>query len=95
MSTPPFLTVQRTCAGRTPTNGAFRTWIEAALRGAEAAPGALVLRIVDEPEGAELNQAWRNRSAATNVLSFPAELSENPALRVLGDVVLCAQVVRR
>jgi probable rRNA maturation factor len=54
-----------------------------------------VLRIVDEPEGAELNQAWRNRSAATNVLSFPAELPENPALRVLGDLVLCAPVVRR
>lgn len=95
MSSPPFLTVQRACAGRTPTNGAFRTWIEAALRGAEAAPGALVLRIVDEAEGAELNQAWRNRSAATNVLSFPAELPENPALRVLGDLVLCAPVVRR
>lgn len=91
----PFLTVQRACPGRTPTNGAFRSWVEAALRGAQAAPGALVLRIVDEPEGAELNQAWRDRSTATNVLSFPAELLENPEFRVLGDLVLCAPVVRR
>ena len=95
MSGPPFLTVQRACAGRTPTNGAFRTWVEAALRGAQALPGALVLRIVDEAEGAELNQAWRKRGAATNVLSFPADLLENPAFRVLGDLVLCAPVVRR
>ena len=95
MSGPPFLTVQRVCAGRTPTNGAFRTWVEAALRGAQALPGALVLRIVDEAEGAELNQAWRKRGAATNVLSFPADLLENPAFRVLGDLVLCAPVVRR
>lgn len=95
MSGAPFLTVQRACAGRTPTNGAFRTWIEAALRGAQAVPGALALRIVDEPEGAELNQAWRDRPAATNVLSFPAELPENPAVHVLGDLVLCAPVVRR
>jgi probable rRNA maturation factor len=92
---PLFLTVQRVCAGRTPTNGAFRTWVEAALRGAKADPGALVLRIVDEPEGAELNLAWRHRSTATNVLSFPAELLENPEIRVLGDLVLCAPVVRR
>jgi probable rRNA maturation factor len=95
VSGPPFLTVQRACAGRTPTNGAFRTWVEAALRGAQALPGALVLRIVDEAEGAELNQAWRKRGAATNVLSFPADLLENPAFRVLGDLVLCAPVVRR
>ena len=95
MSGPPFLTVQRACAGRTPTNGAFRAWVEAALRGAQALPGALVLRIVDEAEGAELNQAWRKRGAATNVLSFPADLLENPAFRVLGDLVLCAPVVRR
>lgn len=95
MSGPLFLTVQRACAGRTPTNGAFRTWVEAALRGAQALPGALVLRIVDEAEGAELNQAWRKRGAATNVLSFPADLLENPAFRVLGDLVLCAPVVRR
>ena len=95
MSGPPFFTVQRACAGRTPTNGAFRTWVEAALRGAQALPGALVLRIVDEAEGAELNQAWRKRGAATNVLSFPADLLENPAFRVLGDLVLCAPVVRR
>ena len=95
MSGPPFLTVQRACAGRTPTNGAFRTWVEAALRGAQALPGALVLRIVDEAEGAELNQAWRKRGSPTNVLSFPADLLENPAFRVLGDLVLCAPVVRR
>ena len=95
MSGPPFLTVQRACAGRTPTNGAFRTWVEAALRGAQALPGALVLRIVDEAEGAELNRAWRKRGSATNVLSFPADLLENPAFRVLGDLVLCAPVVRR
>jgi len=95
VSGPPFLTVQRACAGRTPTDGAFRTWVEAALRGAQALPGALVLRIVDEAEGAELNQAWRKRGAATNVLSFPADLLENPAFRVLGDLVLCAPVVRR
>lgn len=54
-----------------------------------------MLRIVDEAEGAELNQAWRKRGAATNVLSFPADLLENPAFRVLGDLVLCAPVVRR
>ncbi len=89
------LAVQRACAGRTPTNAAFASWVNAALAGAEAAPGAVTLRVVDEPEGAALNAAWRGRTGPTNVLSFPADLSENPAFRILGDLVLCAPVVRR
>ncbi len=66
---------------------------ELALEGTE--PAELVLRIVDETEGAALNQRYRKGSGATNVLSFPAELPEGIDLPLLGDVVICARVVAR
>jgi probable rRNA maturation factor len=64
--------------------------------------GAITLRVVDEAEGAELNERYRRKEGPTNVLAFPAgdsgiasypeELGELPPL---GDVVVCAPVVAR
>ena len=53
------------------------------------------LLIVDEAEGAELNQQWRNKSGPTNVLSFPSDLPAELGLPLLGDLVICAPVVAR
>jgi len=36
------------------------------------ASGEVVIRIVDEPESAELNERYREGRGATNVLAFPA-----------------------
>ena len=56
--------------------------------------GELCIRIVDEPEGLALNERYRGRDKATNVLSFPAAFSLPEAgIDMLGDVVLCAPVV--
>ena len=46
----------------------------------------------------DLNHRYREKDAATNVLSFPADLDTLPGLaaddgRFLGDIVLCAPVV--
>ena len=53
----------------------------------------LTIRLVDEAEGRTLNQRWRARDYATNVLSFPAEDLTDIAPDLLGDIVLCAPVV--
>jgi probable rRNA maturation factor len=55
--------------------------------------GELGIRVVGQREGRQLNQAWRGRAYATNVLSFPSA----PELvgRQLGDIVVCAPVVAR
>jgi probable rRNA maturation factor len=50
------------------------------------------IRIVDEIESAELNQTWRNKQGATNVLSFPLDFDENH-LKILGDIIICAPIV--
>lgn len=53
------------------------------------------LRIVDAIEGQLLNQQYRQRDYATNVLSFPVELPAGVKLPLLGDLVICAPVVAR
>ena len=72
----------------------LQSWATAAVdqRREEA---EISLLIVDEAEGAELNQQWRNKSGATNVLSFPSDLPAELGLPLLGDLVICAPVVAR
>ena len=55
--------------------------------------GELGIRVVGRREGRQLNERWRGRACATNVLSFPAA----PELRgrQIGDIVVCAPVVAR
>lgn len=74
-----------------PREAQFAQWVELALQNED---GELCLRVVDAEEGLALNRDWRGRTSATNVLSFPSDLSV-PGLRHLGDVVVCAPVVLR
>ncbi|SDT31958.1 rRNA maturation RNase YbeY [Pseudomonas oryzae] len=84
-----------TTAGDLPSEAQLRQWCELALR-QRTAPSELTIRIVDEAEGRELNRTWRGKDYATNVLSFPAEIPEGLLdIPLLGDLVICAQVVAR
>ena len=65
-----------------PSEAQFRQWCALALR-QRTADSELTIRLVDEPEGRELNHTWRQKDYATNVLSFPDE-----APGALGDVAL-------
>ena len=76
-----------------PDDNCFRGWVDAALEGAGAC--MVNLRIVDLAEGWALNREWRGKDAATNVLSFPADMPELDGKRILGDVVLCAPVIEQ
>jgi probable rRNA maturation factor len=53
----------------------------------------LTIRIVDKVESAQLNETYRNKKSATNVLAFPFEVDELVELNLLGDLVICAQIV--
>jgi len=55
----------------------------------------MVIRIVDEDESAQLNETYRHKVGATNVLSFPFEVPEGIELNLLGDLVICAPVLAR
>jgi len=77
-----------------PGPGSLRTWALAAL-GDRREDAELTIRIVDEAEIERLNQSYRHKPGATNVLSFPFEAPAGVELALLGDIVICAPVVRR
>lgn len=68
-----------------PTRSQFRKWVQAAIRVDTEA----TIRIVDEVEGRTLNNTYRGKDYATNVLTFP--LTEEPHL--MGDIIICAPIV--
>ena len=70
-----------------PTRAQFRRWINAALQ----CNANITLRIVDEQEGRALNNKFRGKDYATNVLTFIYDDVEP----LSGDVVICAPVVER
>ncbi len=73
-----------------PSRAQLRQWAKAALLGDVEA----TLRIVDADEGQSLNQSYRRKAHATNVLTF-AYGSETKTGPMTGDIVLCAPVVTR
>lgn len=90
------LDIQRdTTAPNVPTTAQIRRWVEAALAGRRER-AELSVRLVDEPEGADLNKRFRGRRGATNVLSFPFEpLPGLGECDLIGDLVICAPLVAR
>ncbi|WP_434456934.1 rRNA maturation RNase YbeY [Stutzerimonas urumqiensis] len=89
------LDLQRATDAAAPDDLAFRRWCELALR-QRSADSELTIRLVDEPEGRELNRTWRGKDYATNVLSFPAEVPDGILdIPLLGDLVICVPVVQR
>ena len=86
--------VQNDAALACPDVHLLQAWVDEALAAARH-PGEaeLTLRITDVAEIQQLNLAYRQQDKPTNVLSFPAELPEQLALPLLGDIVICAPVV--
>ena len=72
----------------------LRAWACAALD-KRREDAELTIRIVDEAEIERLNNNYRNTEGATNVLSFPFDSPPGVDLPLLGDIVICAPVVRR
>ncbi len=53
----------------------------------------LLIRLVNEVEMQNLNKVYRHQDKPTNVLSFPSGLPIEIDEVILGDVVICTQVV--
>ncbi|MGI9220828.1 MAG: rRNA maturation RNase YbeY [Woeseiaceae bacterium] len=83
-----------------PDEDSIRNWVKLAASRSGRLPDRDVefaVRVVGEAEIQTLNQLYRNKDTATNVLSFPTgEIEGLPAdaARQLGDIVICASVVR-
>ncbi len=77
-----------------PTEQDFRLWLEAVLPKFQE-EAEVTVRIVDEAESQTLNHTYRGKDKSTNVLSFPFEAPPGMELPLLGDLIICRQVVER
>ena len=95
--------MQRRVSAWTPGTRDIARWAETAI-GRQAAGGELGVRVVGSAESRRLNARYRGRDKPTNVLSFPpaplprrapaARGARSGGSRLLGDLVICAPVVR-
>ncbi|GAA0791442.1 rRNA maturation RNase YbeY [Marinobacterium sediminicola] len=75
-----------------PTEADFTLWVETVLKERKV-DGEVCIRIVDQEESQALNAEYRGKDKPTNVLSFPFEVPPGVPVTLLGDLVICADVV--
>ena len=82
-----------------PRHKKMQQWAEMAYQ--KSTDASVTLRFVNQQEGLELNQTYRTKDSATNILSFVFEqpvLPEGEVLDIplhLGDLVICLPVVEK
>ena len=66
----------------------IKKWVKSAT----LLDGLITLRFVNAAEGKKLNFAFRQKDYATNVLTFPYELSKN---NLVADIIFCLPVLQK
>jgi probable rRNA maturation factor len=71
----------------------LRRWVRMSLE----APARITLRFVRAQEGRALNQAFRGKDYATNVLTFNYDVQDlaHTGVQFAADIVICPSVVRK
>ncbi|MGF1760559.1 rRNA maturation RNase YbeY [Photobacterium sagamiensis] len=77
-----------------PSDAEFQRWLDAAVTPFQA-DAEVTIRLVDEEESHTLNHEYRGKDKSTNVLSFPFEAPPGIELDLLGDLIICRQVVEK
>ena len=83
-----------------PTPEAFETWVATALSGDHPRwrPTKVVevsIQVVDSEEMTRFNHQYRGKETDTNVLSFPVDAELQKQTGLLGDLIICSEVVQR
>ena len=77
-----------------PNKRQFSSWVKQALP-SNKKNHELVIRIVDTKEITELNKKYRKKNRPTNIISFPFDLPLGVKNNFLGDLVICAPLVKQ
>lgn len=77
-----------------PKEAQIQRWLDAAILPFQE-EAEVTVRLVDEAESHDLNLTYRGKDKPTNVLSFPFEAPPGMEMPLLGDLVICRQVVER
>ncbi len=78
-----------------PSSEDISYWVQVTLHDKQKVKSELTVRVVDENEITELNRLYRGKDKVTNVLSFPFTDPPQTKTNILGDVVVCAPVIKR
>ncbi len=84
--------LQLAVTGNLPSEADFQRWVEAALN-TLCDEGEVCIRVVSPQESQALNHTYRGKDKPTNVLSFPFEAPEGIPITLLGDLIICADIV--
>ena len=78
-----------------PKDNDLLKWLKETLEFEQHGDTELTIRFVDEKESAELNEQYRHKKGSTNILSFPFDAPVEVELDLLGDLIICADVVKK
>jgi probable rRNA maturation factor len=81
-----------------PTKAQFQLWVDTALAEVSSEPKQefeLTIRLVNHEESQQLNLQYRGKDKPTNVLSFPFEVPDGIELNLLGDLIICIEVMKQ
>ncbi|WP_042146015.1 MULTISPECIES: rRNA maturation RNase YbeY [unclassified Pseudoalteromonas] len=77
-----------------PSEAQFSLWANTALKNLK--PDAeMTIRISDAQESQQLNSEYRSKDKPTNVLSFEFEAPSGIDLPLIGDLVICPEIVKK
>lgn len=77
-----------------PLKKQFKQWSQAALAAAGASLSVEIhIRLVESAEMAQLNATYRHKNGPTNVLSFPYTAPIPLKTPLLGDIIICPEVL--
>lgn len=69
--------------------------LQAVLLRLDKSEAELVVRLVDGVEIQQLNKTYRQQDKPTNVLAFASDLPKEIEPPILGDVVICVEIVAK
>jgi len=80
-------------AADVPDISLLQTWATAAYLEEKSAIVSLLINSAEEMQ--QLNKQYRGKDKATNVLSFAMQSPQDVDISLLGDVVLCAEIIKQ
>ncbi|MDO8954752.1 MAG: rRNA maturation RNase YbeY [Gammaproteobacteria bacterium] len=76
-----------------PSSAQLRKWAKLVLQAEKADDKQITFRVADADEVQHLNLTYRHKDKPTNVLSFPMDAPPGVQFPMLGDIILCSEVI--
>ncbi len=92
-----FLDFKKACSDPSPTAEEFEQWILSTVNAVKHSPEKIEvnIKLVSESEMSFLNSTFRGKNGPTNVLAFTTDLPIEVEPSLLGDIAICAPLVRK